>query len=182
MNVKLTISNKILWEFSKLGLKLPLSLYTMLRIHNIAWHNFFSLFLNTVKRGTGWKQKIKEIAVFPIIFVTDCRCQARVLILNFIYQYKFLMVGWLGKVCKGFSVSLPAVVDHTLEYIAPPFLKFLYVFSFFLMVQFLDETHIYLNGSCKLVFIHLSHDTWRSPFMNNPQIKSQFQNLISEQF
>ena len=88
------------------------------------------------------------------------------------------MDGWLGKVCKGFSVSLFAAVDHTLEFFPPSFLKFLYVLSFFLMVW----THIYLDGFCKLVFIDLSHHAWRSPFMNNLQIKSQFQNLNSEQF
>ena len=51
---------------------MPLSPYTMLWNHNIAWHKFRSFFLNVVKGRRGKKQKIVQIAVFPIIFVTDC--------------------------------------------------------------------------------------------------------------
>ena len=50
-------------------LKLALSPYT---ISNIAWRQFCSLFLNIVNRGRGEKHKIVQIALFPIIFVTDC--------------------------------------------------------------------------------------------------------------
>ena len=48
-----TISDKILWEFQKVCLKFYLSPYTMLRIQNLAWHKFYSLFLNIVKEGGG---------------------------------------------------------------------------------------------------------------------------------
>ena len=51
---------------------MPLCPYTMLWTHNIAWHKFPSFFLTIVKGGRGEKQKIVQIAVFPIIFVTDC--------------------------------------------------------------------------------------------------------------
>ena len=44
--------------------KIPSLLYTMLRTNNIAWHKFWSLFLSIDKR-------IVQIAVFPIIFVSD---------------------------------------------------------------------------------------------------------------
>ena len=72
------ISDKILWEFEKKcltplpPLSLSVSLYTMLQTHNIAWRNFCSLFLNIFKRGKGYKFEIVQIAVSPIIFVTDC--------------------------------------------------------------------------------------------------------------
>ena len=66
-------------------LKISLSSYMMLSIHNIAWHKFCSFFLNILEgKGGGWggggggwvgerEKKIVQIAVFPIIFVTDCR-------------------------------------------------------------------------------------------------------------
>ena len=38
-------------------LKFPLSSYTMLRTHRIAWLKFCSLFLNIVKRGKGVETK-----------------------------------------------------------------------------------------------------------------------------
>ena len=41
----------------------------MLPTHNIARCKLYSLFLNIVKRGKGVEH---EIAVFPIIFATDC--------------------------------------------------------------------------------------------------------------
>ena len=53
-------------------LKMLLSSYTMFWTHNISWNKFSSLFLNIVKGIRGEKQKIVQIAVFPIIFVTDC--------------------------------------------------------------------------------------------------------------
>ena len=45
-----TISDKMLWQFSKLCLKFRLFPYTMLRTHNLAWRNFCSLLLNIVKK------------------------------------------------------------------------------------------------------------------------------------
>ena len=48
-----TISGKILCEFQKACLKFPVSPYTMLLNHNIAWRKFSSLFLNIVKREKG---------------------------------------------------------------------------------------------------------------------------------
>ena len=53
-------------------LKFPLSPYTVLQTHNIAWRKLRSLLFNIVKGGRGEKHKIVQIAVFPIIFVTDC--------------------------------------------------------------------------------------------------------------
>ena len=44
--------------------------YTMLRTHNIAWCKFY---LTLLRGGKGEKHKIVYIAVFPILFVTDCR-------------------------------------------------------------------------------------------------------------
>ena len=44
----------------------------MLPTHNIAKRKLYSLFLNIVKRGKGVEHEIAQIAVFPIIFVTDC--------------------------------------------------------------------------------------------------------------
>ena len=54
----------------KIVQKSPLSLYTMLRTQNIAWHKFCLLFL-TLLRG-GKRRKVFQIAVFPIKFATDC--------------------------------------------------------------------------------------------------------------
>ena len=53
-------------------LKIPHPPLTTLSIHNIAWDKFCSFFLNIVKGEEEEKQKIVQIAVFPIIFVTDC--------------------------------------------------------------------------------------------------------------
>ena len=39
---------------------------------NRACRNFGSLFVNTVKRKKGLKKEIVPIAVFPMIFITDC--------------------------------------------------------------------------------------------------------------
>ena len=48
-----TISDKILWEFIylRVRLKFPLSYHGMLQTHNIAWRNFCLLFLNIIKSG-----------------------------------------------------------------------------------------------------------------------------------
>ena len=53
-------------------LKFPLSTYTMLRSHNIAWRNFCSLFLNIVKRGKGVETQNCLNSSFSCNFVTDC--------------------------------------------------------------------------------------------------------------
>ena len=53
-------------------LKFPLSPYTMLRTHNIAYASFTHCSSTLLRRGRGGKQKTVQIAVFPISFVTDC--------------------------------------------------------------------------------------------------------------
>ena len=50
----------------------PLSPYTMLWRHAQSWSQIFSPFHNIVKGGEGKGWNITQIAVFPIIFVTDC--------------------------------------------------------------------------------------------------------------
>ena len=42
----------------------------MLRTYNKTWCKICPLFLNIVKRGSGEKHEIIQIAIFPIIFVT----------------------------------------------------------------------------------------------------------------
>ena len=44
----------------------------MLRTHNIAGRKLRSLFLNIVKRGKRRETENCPIAVFPILFVSDC--------------------------------------------------------------------------------------------------------------
>ena len=53
-------------------LKFPLSSYTMLPTHNIAWRKFYSLFLKIVKREERKETQNCPNSSFPIIFVTDC--------------------------------------------------------------------------------------------------------------
>ena len=50
----------------------PLSSSTMLQTDSIVWHKFGSLFFNIGKMGKGREHRIVQIAVFLIIFVTDC--------------------------------------------------------------------------------------------------------------
>ena len=58
-NKKLALDSCNQWQnimgILKVCLKNPLSLYTMLQIHNIACRKFCSLFLNNVKRGK-WEE------------------------------------------------------------------------------------------------------------------------------
>ena len=58
-------------------LKIPLSLFTMLRACKVAWAKLYSFSLNIVESGSGEKQNIVQIAIYPIIFVSDClkNCQ-----------------------------------------------------------------------------------------------------------
>ena len=69
-----TISDKILWEFQKVCLKFYLSPYTMLRIQNLAWHKFYSLFLNIVKGGGKERRETQSClnSSFSHNFITDC--------------------------------------------------------------------------------------------------------------
>ena len=53
-------------------LKFSLSPYTMLRTQNIAWRKFRHCSSKLLRGGRGEKNRIVQIAVFPIIFVTDC--------------------------------------------------------------------------------------------------------------
>ena len=50
----------------------PLSPYTMLQTHNIAWRKFSSLFLNIVKKGKREETRNYPNGSFSLIFVTDC--------------------------------------------------------------------------------------------------------------
>ena len=53
-------------------IKKPLSPYTMLQTHNIAWRKFFLLFLNIFKRRKGEETRCFPSSNCPFIFVTDC--------------------------------------------------------------------------------------------------------------
>ena len=53
-------------------LETPLLPYTILWTHNIAWRNFAHCLSMFLRLGKGGKHKIFQMAVFLIIFVTDC--------------------------------------------------------------------------------------------------------------